>query len=194
MRVPGVFATDFEPEGSPVGTAVVVPGRGYPPAAPLTFFTGFVLLRQGWSVRQVWWDPPSYESDEQTLEWVSAEVEPALPTSGPVLVVGKSLGTWAAPLAAKRGLPAIWFTPILDVPAIADAIGANPAPQLLVGGTADDLWNRDIARDLAGTGCAVLEVPDADHVLMIPGDPVRGVEAHAEVMRTLDAWLAGLGD
>ncbi|MBO0847688.1 MAG: alpha/beta hydrolase [Nocardioides sp.] len=193
MRVPGVFATDFEPEGQPVGTAVVVPGRGYPPAAPLSFFAGFVLLRHGWSVRQVWWDPPDPESDEETMEWVRGQVENALPTAGRVLIVGKSLGTLSAPVAAERGHPAVWFTPILGLPAIADALAANPAPQLLVGGTADALWDSAVARDLAGRGCVVLEVPDADHVLMAPGDPVRGVEMHVEVVRTLDVWLAGLG-
>jgi hypothetical protein len=188
-----VFATEFEPEGPPVGTAVIVPGRAYPPAAPLSFFAGFVLLRHGWSVRQVWWDPPPYGSDEETLAWVRGEVEPALPASGRVLLLGKSLGTWAAPVAAERGLPAVWLTPILEVAAITDAIAANPAPQLLVGGTADDFWDGAVARGLAGRGCAVLEIPEADHILMVPGDPVRGVEVHAEVMRTLDVWLAGLG-
>jgi hypothetical protein len=192
VRVPGVFATEFAPAGEPVGTAVVVPGRGYPPAAPLTFFAGFVLLQHGWSVRQVWWDPPAHESDEQTLAWVRGEVEAALPTTGRVLVVAKSLGTLAAPVAAERGLPAAWLTPVLDLPAVPDAIAANPAPQLLVGGWADGLWVGDVVRELAGDGCDVLEIPDADHVLMVPGDPVRGVEAHAHVTRALDAWLGRL--
>jgi hypothetical protein len=187
-----VFATELDPEGKPVGTAVVVPGRGYPPAAPLTFFAGFVLLQHGWSVRQVWWDPPAHESDEQTLAWVRREVEAALPTTGRVLVVAKSLGTLAAPVASERGLPAAWLTPVLDLPAVPDAIAANPAPQLLVGGSADGLWVGDVVRALAGDGCDVLEIPDADHVLMVPGDPVRGVEAHTEVMRALDAWLSRL--
>src|SRR3954452_2946984 len=122
MRVPGVFATSFEPEGTPVGTAVVVPGRGYPPAAPLTFFAGFVLLQHWWSVRQVWGAPPPHESDEQTLAWVRGEVEAAVPPDGRVLVVAKSLGTLAAPLAAERGVPAAWLTPILGLP---DGAGAG---------------------------------------------------------------------
>ena len=45
MEVPGVAATSFEPAGEAVGTAVVVPGRAYPPAAPLLFFAGFALLQ-----------------------------------------------------------------------------------------------------------------------------------------------------
>lgn len=188
--VPGVVATSFEPEGTPVGTAVVVPGRGYPPAAPLTFFAGFALLQHGWSVRQVWWDPPAYESDAQTTDWVRRQVEPVLPVSGRVLVVAKSLGTYAAPLAAERGLEAIWLTPLLRTPSLVDAIAANPACQLLVGGSADDLaWDARVARDLAERGCDVVGVPGADHAMMTPGDVVRGVEAHVDVLRAVDAFL-----
>jgi hypothetical protein len=193
VQLPGVLATAFEPEGSPVGTALVIPGRGYPPAAPLLFFAGFALLQHGWSVRQVWWDPPAHESDEQTTAWVRARVEEALPTDGRVLLVAKSLGTYAAPLAAERGLEAVWLTPVLQVPALVDAIAANPARQLLVGGTADDLaWRPEVARELAGRGCDVCEIPGADHALMVPGDTVRGVEVHAEVARALDRFLADI--
>ena len=79
--VPGVVATRFEPEGDPVGTAVVVPGRGYPPQAPLLFFAGFTLLQHGWRVEHHWWDPPAHETDEQTSAWVREEVGGALPSS-----------------------------------------------------------------------------------------------------------------
>lgn len=190
--VPGVVATRFEPEGDPVGTAVVVPGRGYPPQAPLLFFAGIALLQHGWRVEHHWWDPPAHETDEQTSAWVREEVGGALPSSGRVLVVGKSLGSYAAPLAAERGLPAIWLTPILEVPAIAHAVVANPAPQLLVGGSADDLWDSAVARDLESASRSVVEIPDGDHILMTHGDVVRGVEAHLEVVRVIETWLARL--
>ncbi len=193
MKVPGVFGTSFEPAGEAVGTAVLVPGRGYPPMAPLLFFTGLALLQHGWRVEHHWWEPPPHESDEQTIAWVRSEVERALPDSGHVLVVGKSLGTWAAPLAAERRLPAIWLTPILDVPELVDSIRANPAPQLLVGGSADEFWDTDVAGELAGETRAVVEIADADHIMLRPGDVVRGVESHVEVARAVDDWLAALG-
>jgi hypothetical protein len=192
-QVPGVIATTFEPAGTPVGTAVVVPGRGYPPAAPLTFFAGFALLQHGWSVRQVWWDPPEHETDDQTTAWVRAQVEPTLPESGRVLLVAKSLGTYAAALAAERRYEAVWLTPLLRVPSVADAIAANPARQLLVGGSADTVaWDPALARTLAGPGCDVLEVPGADHAMMTPGDAVRGVGVHVEVTRAVDTFLGRL--
>lgn len=192
MKVPGVFGTSFEPAGEPVGTAVLVPGRGYPPMAPLLFFSGLACLQHGWRVEHHWWDPPAHESDEQTVAWVRSEVEAALPATGRSLVVGKSLGTWAAPLTAERALPAVWLTPILDVPELVDAIGANPAPQLLVGGSADEFWETDVARGLAGATCTVVEIPDVDHGMLRQGDVLRGVQAHVEVVRAVDNWLGAL--
>jgi len=185
-----VFATEFEPEGEAVGTAVLVPGRGYPPMAPLLFFAGLALLQHGWRVQHHWWDPPAYESDEQTRDWVCGDVESALPTDGRALLVGKSLGTCAAPLAAERRIPAIWLTPVLGVPAVVQAIAANPAPQLLVGGSADDLWDSTVARGLESPTRTVVEIPDADHIMTLPGDVVRGAEMHVDVVRAVDSWLA----
>jgi predicted alpha/beta-hydrolase family hydrolase len=189
MRVPGVEPMVFEPHGAAVGTAVLVPGRGYSPHAPLLFFTGLALAQHGWRAEQHWWDPPRRES-ERTTGWVRGEVEPALPSSGRALVVGKSLGTLAASLAAERRLPAIWLTPVLGMAEVVEAIAANDAPQLLVGGSADELWDSRVARDLAGPTCTVVEIPGADHGLLMPGDVIRGAEAHVQVVRAVDDWMS----
>jgi hypothetical protein len=106
-----------------------------------------------------------------------------------VLVVGKSLGTRAASYASELGLDAIWITPLLVEPAVAEAIAANAGRQLLVGGLADELWDATIARDLADNGCDVLEVPDADHS-MGTADAVRTAEIHLEVARAVEAFLS----
>ena len=106
-----------------------------------------------------------------------------------VVVVGKSLGTRAASYAAERGLDAVWFTPLLVDPAVAEAVAANPGRQLLVGGLADELWDAAIARELGDNGCAVLEVPDADHGMGTP-DAVRTAEVHLEVARAVHAFLS----
>ena len=192
MRIPGVFGTSFEPEGEPRGTAVLVPGTGYPPQAPLLFFAGQALLQHGWRVEHHWWDPPEGATTEEINAWVRAEVESALPDAGPALVVAKSLGTRAAPVAAERGLPAVWLTPLLGSRFLVDAIAANPAPQLLVGGAADHLWDTEVAHNLESATCSVLEVPDADHAMLVAGDSVRGVAVHVEVQRAVDAWLGSI--
>jgi predicted alpha/beta-hydrolase family hydrolase len=195
MTVPGVPATHFEPEGDRVGTAILVPGRGYPPVAPLLWFAQQSLLGHGWAVRHLWWDPPAYADDEQTGAWVRAQVETVLPDSGPVMVVAKSLGTYAAPLVAERGFSAIWFTPLLQVPVLVEALAAATRPRLLVGGTADEIaWRADVAGDLAARGCDVLEVAGADHGMGVGGDAVRAAEVQLEVTRGVESWLGDVSD
>jgi hypothetical protein len=155
-------------------------------------FAAQVLTQHGWAVEQVWWDAPPHETDEETTQWVCDQLESVAPPSGPVVVVGKSLATYAAPLAADRGYAAIWLTPLLEVPELVDAFVANPAPQLLVGGSDDSAWDSEVAHRLAARGCDVLEVPGADHGMLVPGDIVRGAEIHVEIVRAMDTFCAGL--
>ena len=191
---PGVPTDVWEPVGEPLGTGVVLPGRGYPPAAPGLAYAGYVLRAAGWRVRDVWWDPPANGSLslEDEVSWVGEQLAAATDgVDGPVLVVGKSLGTYAARLAAERSYPAIWLTPLLTDPVLVAGIRANPARQLLVGGTADRLWDADVAASLAADGCDVLQIDGIDHGLIDPADPLRSVEALVEITRAMAAFVAG---
>ena len=166
----------------------MLPGRGYPPAAPGCAYAGYVLLAAGWRVRDVWWDPPANESlsIDDEVKWVGDQLASATAgVAGPVLVVGKSLGSYARRLAAERAYPAIWLTPVLTEPELVDGIRANPARQLLVGGTADPLWDVDVAASLAADGCDVLQIDGLDHGLLDPEDPVRTAEALVEITRAM---------
>ncbi len=133
----------------------------------------------------------SPREDDEPEAWVRRHVEAALAqeTADHVVIVGKSLGTRAAPVAAERGLDAIWMTPLLVDPVLAEGIAANAGRQLLVGGLADELWDPAVARELADAGCDVLEVPDADHGMGTP-DAVRTAEIHLEVARAVEAYLS----
>ncbi|MGC4112806.1 MAG: hypothetical protein QM747_20765 [Nocardioides sp.] len=190
MRIPGVEVTRFEPHGAAEGTAVVLPGRAYPPVAPLLWLATQVLLAHRWRVTHVWWDAPGEHGDADHEDWVADQLLQHLPDSGRVLVVGKSLGTLAAPVAAQRGYDAIWLTPLLQEQPVVDALAANAARQLLVGGTADHhAWRSDVARQLGEQGCDVLEVAEADHAMQAAGDPVRSAEILVEVTRAMDSFL-----
>ena len=188
----GGLPTRWEPTGPPRGLAVVAPGRAYPPSAPLLDFARLALLHHGFTVQQLWWDSTT-RGDEDAEEWVRRHVAAALAEEDAdhVVVVGKSLGTLAASYAAERGLDAIWFTPLLVEPAVAEAIGANAGRQLLVGGLTDGLWDAAAARELADNGCDVLEVADADHGMGTP-DAVRTAEIHLEVARAVDSFLRAI--
>jgi hypothetical protein len=189
---PGVPTDLWEPDGEPAGTGVVLPGRGYPPAAPGLAYAGYVLRAAGWRVRDVWWDPPANGSLslEGEVAWVGDQLAVAAADfDGPVLVVGKSLGTYGARLAAERSYPAIWLTPLLTDSVLVQGIRANRARQLLVGGTADRLWDADVAASLAAEGCDVLQLDGIDHGLIDPADPVRSAEALVEITRSITNFV-----
>ena len=188
----GGLPTRWEPDGDSRGLALVLPGRAYSPSAPLLEFARRALLQHGFTVQQVWWDSES-RGDEDADRWVRRQVTDALAEEDAdhVVLVAKSLGTRAASYAAERGLDAIWLTPLLVEPPLAEAIAANGGRQLLVGGLADELWDPAVARELADNGCDVLTVADADHA-MGTGDAVRTAEIHVEVARAVDSFLVGL--
>ena len=193
----GGLSTRTEPDGDPRGLGLVLPGRAYSPAAPLLEFARLTLLQHGYAVQQVWWDAASRPADLDPAAWVADQAADALAAETPppqrVVVVGKSLGTWATAYAAERGYDAIWLTPLLVEPSVVGGIRSSPARQLLVGGTADDLWDAEVAGALVREGCDVMEIPDADHGLCVPRDVVRSAAVHADVTRRMDAFLSELG-
>ena len=82
---------DLTTDGTAIGRCVVLPGRRYTPDGPLLFFAAQVALMRGWDVRQVWWEPPSFDDDAAEVAWVGAELDAAVDGyDGRVLVVGKS--------------------------------------------------------------------------------------------------------
>ena len=152
-------------------TVVVLPGRNYGPYVPQVFFPMFAALRRGADPQIVNW------RDLELLDgldlsaipaWVAGQIEPGLRGLDPrsTVVIGKSLGSHAAELVAALGLPAIWVTPVLTSPAIVDALRRTSAPSLLAGGTGDPVWDSEVARACSDH---VLELPDADHGLFVPG-------------------------
>ena len=188
---PGVFTDRWQPVGESVGTAVVLPGTGYPPAAPLLAYAGYALLAAGWVVQDVWWEPQRLEVEE-SIAWVAGHLASA--TEGVddrVMVVGKSYGTLASRLAAERSYDAIWLTPLLSQPEVVEAIRGSAARQLLVGGTEDSLWDADVVASLAADGCDVLQVDGANHGMIVPGDAVRSAQILVEITRAMVRFVAG---
>ncbi|MFG1705131.1 alpha/beta hydrolase [Nonomuraea sp. M3C6] len=182
------FPTRFE--GDPDRVAVLLPGGGYMPARPLLHYARAVLKQHGWSVQEIWWEPPTTPGIEDRAEWVLDQARRALDAekAQQLLLVGKSLGTFAAPLAAERGLPAIWLTPLLTMETVVEGLRRSEAPTLLVGGTADRLWDSETARTLDHP---YVEIPGADHGLET-GDPVESVEMLKEVTTAMSRFVAGL--
>ncbi|GAA0475120.1 hypothetical protein Aca07nite_83800 [Actinoplanes capillaceus] len=171
-------------------SGILVPGRGYTIDGTLFDLADAILTARGDEVVPVSWTPPEGLFQVGPEPFVRVHVAAALhrASARPVLIA-KSLGTYAAALAAERELPVVWLTPVLTDPELVAAIAANPAPALIVGGTADRLWLPDAVR---ATGKPFLEIPEGDHGLRVPG-PVR---AYTDVLGTVgtavEEFLAAL--
>ncbi|HLT09259.1 MAG TPA: alpha/beta hydrolase [Micromonosporaceae bacterium] len=176
--------------------AVLLPGRRYGHDAPLMYYSGMLVERRGATVHRHDWSPdaPSLpDSPDGAIErWVCAEAGRALSgIDGRPLIIGKSLGTYAALLAAERSLPAVWLTPLLRYsPATVTAFRRSTAPFLLVGGTADSAWDGDVAKQLTPY---VLEVPGADHGMEVAGPATASIEVLRQVAIAIDEFLDAIG-
>lgn len=174
-------------QGSNDRTAVLFPGRAYTPDRPLLHYAREVLLAQGWSVEEVWWDPANLVSDETVIRRMETELDTV--AGGPSLVVAKSLGSLALSSAVRRSLPGIWLTPLLNRPDLVVASKKIIAKTLLVGGTADETWDGNIAR---ASGQQVLELPGADHGLEVPGNPLASVGLLTEIVAAMTQFVRSL--
>jgi pimeloyl-ACP methyl ester carboxylesterase len=152
----------YEYHGDPARTAVMLPGRMLA-GMPVNAFAQQGLTQAGWRVVQIW--DEYLDPDEDAHEWVHERLAAAVrhaPEARQILVVGKSMGTLAAADAADHEWPGIWLTPLLHDDKSVVALRRRTAPALLIGGTADPMWNGRIARAITGD---VLELEGADHGL-----------------------------
>ena len=169
--------------------AVVFPGAGYTPQAPLLWFARACLLARGLAVLDVWWDY-SVVSDNDPFElWVAEDARAAVDHVGePAVLVGKSLGTLAI---ASLGLdiPAVWLTPTLVRPVVREALAAVRSPALVIVGTADPLAPRELWPDWP-EGVELVEVEGGDHGLEV-ADPLASLDALRLVVARMAAFVGG---
>jgi hypothetical protein len=172
--------------------AVVVPGLRYSADAPLLMYAGLAVERRGGSVRRIRWTVPQFGGGDEERAWVAARVGEAVDAVAAAtglaapLVIGKSLGSLAAPVAADRGLPAVWLTPVLtDAPTVA-ALRRAASPCLLIGGTADKLWDGRVARSVTPH---VLEIGGADHGMLVPGRLSESAAVLGQVIAAVEDFL-----
>ncbi|MEV4703641.1 alpha/beta hydrolase [Actinoplanes sp. NPDC049316] len=172
--------------------AVVIPGGWFGPYAPLLMYSGDVAEQRGATVHRHSWTREFPNPDRPEIEgWVSDEIAPLLDTiGGRPLLIGKSLGSNAATTAARRSLPAVWLTPLLTLPWVANALSRATAPFLLVGGTADEVWNGDLARRLSPH---VLEVEGANHGMYVPGPITDSIAVLSRVVTAVEEFLDAIG-
>jgi hypothetical protein len=171
-----------------VADAVVIPGARFGPAAGMLMYATAVAQRLGLTVHRHSWSgqpPDPFRPDVE--DWVRKQISPLLDAvGGRPLLIAKSLGTNAASLAAERGLPAVWLTPVLTAPWVAAALSHAAAPFLLVGGTADEMWDGALARQLTPH---VLEVHNADHGMYVPGPLTDSIAVLRQMVTAIQEFL-----
>jgi len=185
------------PEAFPIAThrpgaerrVVLLPGARYPTRAPLLWFAREVAIARGYGVLEVLDEPPA---GEDPFAWVRDRAQRALahePSPFDV-VIGKSLSSEAAGMAAERGLPAVFLTPLLDRPSVVAALARTGRPTLLAGSTADPTWRPEHLPP--NVMLDVLELDGLDHGLQLPGDPATSLKALQKVVKRIDRFLDAL--
>lgn len=163
-----MIAEWFAQPNTASGKAIVLPGGSFGAGTPLLHWTSMALTQHGWSVRTASWDEEALELGpaDHVIAVATSALE-RVPSSLPVLVVAKSLGTLALPWAVAEGLPGVWLTPLLDDASVQAAVREVQRPTILVGGTADPYW---IRQEMVGKGVSIVELADADHGLQRQDD------------------------
>ena len=177
-------------EGDAQRCVVVLPGVRYFSQAPLLWFAREAALAAGWSALELSERAPA---QGDPFDWMRKRAHSALAATDAdrVVVVGKSLGSAAAPLVAERALPAIWLTPLLVRPDVVWALKTTQAPALLVGSSADPTW-ADGERP-ANDALEIVELDGLDHSLQVEGDPLASLDALRDVTQRVSAFLERAG-
>jgi hypothetical protein len=180
---------------------LLLPGRMLGPHVPLLAYAGEAGAARGARVVPCFWpehpEPVTLNDDTATRVqdlvrmWAEACRDE---TPGVRLVaVAKSLSTLATPVLADLEIPAVLLTPVLtsavghlDPTPVLVGVRHSKVPVLLVGGTADELWDGEVARELAPH---VLEVVGADHAMMLPGPLSGSAAVLGQVARAIENFL-----
>lgn len=184
-------------DGDPDRQAIILPGAGYTVDMPVLWYAATALSSLGWTCTRVTWPASTEisslaEAAERMVVPITEELvtmQQAQRPDAQVMIVGKSLGTTAMPVAVERGLPGVWLTPVLKDPRIGALARELDSRHLLVGGTADPHWGRSAADR---TQAAVTEIADADHSLQVPDDLDATMDAIGTMARAVGSFAANL--
>jgi len=179
-------------EHDPDRWVVALPGMQYTTQAPLLWFAREAAEQRGFTVLEVLdslpdgTDGAAWARDRARRAVEHAAREDARQT----VVVGKSLASTAAGIAADRLLPAVWLTPLLNQARVVDDIARASRPALLVGGSADDTWRPDALPD-SGL-LEIVHLDGLDHSLQRAGDPPASLQALRAVTERVGRFLDDL--
>jgi hypothetical protein len=176
-------------DGSPEPYAVILPGMVYPTRAPVRWFAREAAMALGDSALEVLGESVE-RADELGWERDCAQWAIAEAGSARVVVIGKSLASLLAADISDRDLSAAWLTAPLTEPSTIDLLNGVRSPTLLLGGTADPMWNANVIPD--NPALEVVELPGVDYALQVAGDPVASLDALRQMTEAMTSWLRRL--
>lgn len=185
--------------------AVLYPGLRYTCDKPLLYFTTELLLSNGYDVLQLWSNYGSEQFDqlsqaEKTIQ-IIADGQ-ALLNSGrragsyaQLLLCGKSLGTLTMAFILNEdqdlaNLATVWFTPLIHLPPVSDAIMKIESPSFIAGSLADSTFSSGPLDQLESKPSTSMFIADgADHSLEIPGEPLKSLRILDQVIAKLSEFV-----
>lgn len=165
---------------------MLLPGARYFSQAPLLWFAREAAQAAGWSALELSERAPA---DGDPFAWMRERARSTLGATEAqrVVVVGKSLGSVAAPLALEQRLRAIWLTPLLTRPDVVAALNATEAPALIVGSSEDPTWSE--GEQPVNDALEIVELEGLDHSLQAEGDPLASLDVLREVVERIAGFL-----
>jgi hypothetical protein len=177
----------------------------YSPDKPLLYYTTELLLSRGYDVLQLW---SNYRTSafnelsqaEQTVQLI--QDGQALLNFGiqsgtytQLLLCGKSLGTLTMAFILNEEIEIIepttvWFTPLIHLPPVSDAILKIEAPAFVAGSLADSTFSSgpiDQIKSISSTKSFITD--HADHSLEVPGDTLKSLQILNQVMVKLSKFI-----
>lgn len=185
--------------------AIIYPGLRYSPDKPLLYYTTELLLSRGYDVLQLWSNYGNAEYNqlskaEKTIQ-IIADGQ-ALLSSGrqagsyaKLLLCGKSLGTLTMAFILNEDqdlseVTTVWFTPLIHLPPVSEAILNIDAPAFVAGSLTDSTFSSgpiDQIKSISSTKTFITD--HADHSLEIPGDTLKSLQILNQVMVKLSGLI-----
>jgi hypothetical protein len=197
-QVPNQF---IQQKGGSSKLALLFPGMGYTCDRPLLYYTTEVLLARDFDVLQLWsnYQAPEFDQLSQSERTVQLITDgQALLSAGrqqgtytQLLLCGKSLGTLTMAFLLNqdqelRSAATIWFTPLVHLPPVAQAIQVQEAPCFVAGSQADATFPVESTEQIRSNPNARFFITQAaDHSLEIPGDARQSIEILGQIMAEL---------
>lgn len=184
---------------------ILFPGMGYSCDRPLLYYTTELLLARGYDVLQLWsnYETTGFEQLSQTEKTIRiiGDGQALLQAGqkagryGQLLLCGKSLGTLTMAFIMNadqelRKATTVWFTPLIHLPPVAQAIQAIEGPAFIAGSQADDTFASGPTEEINSLpNSTTLVIDGADHSLEIPGDPLQSLVILNQVFERLSTLI-----